>query len=151
MNRAQHHNFAVLASSRCRPKDIEPWRHPVPVVTDEGRLLSIPKPVTAMIRVDTIYSADTLKIGGKCFKTYSTVSVLGAPIQWLGTKYTSVSNTNFPLYRLSRDVRFPAGSALGVMTIKAEKPTLENFLCRLFDALRTLSSRRPERLGFRGS
>ncbi|HXO94298.1 MAG TPA: hypothetical protein VN825_09185, partial [Candidatus Acidoferrum sp.] len=67
--------------------DLEPWRHPVTVVTDEGRYTLVsPKPVDAEhdpSRYD-LFPTDTLKIGGTFFKTYSTVSGIGAPIVVVG-------------------------------------------------------------------
>jgi hypothetical protein len=67
--------------------DLEPWRHPVAVVTAEGRYTLVsPKPVDAEhdpSRYD-LFPTDTLKIGGKFFKTYSTVSGIGAPIVVIG-------------------------------------------------------------------
>ena len=67
--------------------DLEPWRHPVTVVTDEGRYTLVsPKPVDAdhdPSRYD-LFPTDTLKIGGKFFETYSTVIGIGAPIAVIG-------------------------------------------------------------------
>ena len=78
------YNFAVARVVQDVDRtDIEPWRQPVTVVTDEGRYTLVsPKPVDAdhdPSRYD-LFPSDTLKIGGKFFKTYSTVSGIGAPI-----------------------------------------------------------------------
>jgi hypothetical protein len=82
------YNFAVARVVQDVDRtDVEPWRHPVTVVTDEGRYTLVsPKPVDAdhdPSRYD-LFPTDTLKIGGKFFKTYSTVSGLGAPIAVVG-------------------------------------------------------------------
>jgi hypothetical protein len=82
------YNFAVARVVQDVDRtDIEPWRHPVTVATDEGRYTLVsPKPVDAdhdPSRYD-LFPTDTLKIGGKFFKTYSTVSGLGAPIAVVG-------------------------------------------------------------------
>ena len=82
------YNFAVARVVQDVDRtDLEPWRHPVTVVTDEGRYTLVsPKPVDAdhdPSRYD-LFPTDTLKIGGKFFKTYSTVSGLGAPIAVVG-------------------------------------------------------------------
>jgi hypothetical protein len=78
------YNFAVARVAQDVDRtDVEPWRHPVTVVTDEGRyILESPKPVDAdhdPSRYD-LFPTDTLKIAGKFFQTYSTVNGLGAPI-----------------------------------------------------------------------
>ena len=82
------YNFAVARVVQDVDRtDLEPWRHPVTVVTDEGRYTLVsPKPVDAdhdPSRYD-LFPTDTLKIGGKFFETYSTVSGLGAPIAVVG-------------------------------------------------------------------
>ncbi len=65
----------------------EPWRHPVTVVTDEGRYTLVsPMPVDPEhdpSRYD-LFPTDALEIGGKFFKTYTTVSGIGAPIAVVG-------------------------------------------------------------------
>src|SRR6266576_6777618 len=65
----------------------EPWRHPIPVSTEQGGYTLVsPTPVDAEhdpSRYD-LFPTDTLKIGGKFFKTYTTVSGIGAPIAVVG-------------------------------------------------------------------
>src|SRR6202030_670926 len=82
------YNFAVARVVQDVDRtNLEPWRHPVTVVTDEGRYTLVsPKPVDAEhdpSRYD-LFPTDTLKIGGKFFKTYSTVNGVGAPIAVVG-------------------------------------------------------------------
>jgi hypothetical protein len=89
------YNFAVARVVQDVDRtDLEPWRHPVAVVTDEGRYTLVsPKPVDAdhdPSRYD-LFPSDTLKIGGKFFKTYSTVSGLGA-------------GNSFPIFRFVCDL-----------------------------------------------
>ena len=67
------YNFAVARVVQDVDRaDLEPWRHPVTVVTDEGRYTLVsPKPADAdhdPSRYD-LFPTDTLKIGGKFFKT----------------------------------------------------------------------------------
>jgi pimeloyl-ACP methyl ester carboxylesterase len=86
------YNFAVARVVQDVDRtDIEPWRHPVTVVTDEGRYTLVsPKPADAEhdpSRYDLL-PTDTLKIGGKFFKNYSTVSGIGAPIAVVGRTET---------------------------------------------------------------
>src|ERR1700719_1993233 len=82
------YNFAVARVVQDVDRtDIQPWRHPVTVVTDEGCYTVVsPKPVDAdhdPSRYD-LFPTDTLKVGGKFFKTYSTVRGIGAPIAVVG-------------------------------------------------------------------
>src|SRR5262249_36094825 len=82
------YNFAVARVAQDVDRtDVAPWRHPVPVLTDQGLYTLVsPKPVDAEhdpSRYD-LFPTDTLKIGGKFFKIYSTVSGVGAPIAVVG-------------------------------------------------------------------
>src|SRR5262249_60120089 len=77
------YNFAVARVVQDVDRtDLEPWRHPVTVVTDEGRYTLVsPKPVDAdhdPSRYD-LFPTDTLKIGGKYFLNYLNVPAVGAP------------------------------------------------------------------------
>jgi pimeloyl-ACP methyl ester carboxylesterase len=78
------YNFAVARVVQDVDRsDLEPWRHSITVSTDQGGYTLVsPKPVDAEhdpSRYD-LFPTDTLKIGGKFFKTYSTVRGVGAPI-----------------------------------------------------------------------
>src|SRR5215831_11320214 len=82
------YNFAVARVVQDVDRtDVEPWRHPVTVVTDQGSYTLVsPKAVDAdhdPSRYD-LFPTDTLKIGGTFFKTYSTVNGVGAPIAVVG-------------------------------------------------------------------
>jgi pimeloyl-ACP methyl ester carboxylesterase len=82
------YNFAVARVVQDVDRaNLEPWRHSVTVMTDQGRYTLVsPKPVDAEhdpSRYDLL-PTDTLKIGGTFFKTYSTVSGVGAPIAVVG-------------------------------------------------------------------
>jgi pimeloyl-ACP methyl ester carboxylesterase len=86
------YNFAVARVVQDVDRtDVQPWRHPIPVSTDQGPYTLVsPKPVDAEhdpTRYDLL-PTDTLKIGGKFFKTYSTVSGIGAPIAVVGRAET---------------------------------------------------------------
>jgi pimeloyl-ACP methyl ester carboxylesterase len=156
------YNFAVArVVQNVDRTDLEPWRHPVTVVTDEGRYTLVsPKPVDVdhdPSRYD-LFPTDTLKIGGKFFQTYSTVSGLGAPI-------AVVERTESPHFRqqykprriyapITAIVRFSGRKAsLEFMDpLNAERITLNKHTFPLaadFDAPTALliARERPERLG----
>src|SRR6201993_17588 len=82
------YNFAVARFVQDVDRaDLEPWRHQVTVLTDQGRYTLVsPKPADAEHDPGQydLLPTDTLKIGGKFFKTYSTVSGVGAPIAVVG-------------------------------------------------------------------
>jgi len=86
------YNFAVARVVHDVDRaDVEPWRQPIAVSTDQGAYTLVsPKPVDAEhdpSRYDLL-PTDTLKIGGTFFKTYSTVSGVGAPIAVVGRTET---------------------------------------------------------------
>jgi pimeloyl-ACP methyl ester carboxylesterase len=156
------YNFAVARVVQDVDRtDIEPWRHPVTVVTDEGRYTLVsPKPVDAdhdPSRYD-LFPTDTLKIGGEFFKTYSTVSGLGAPIAVVGRTESPHFRQQYKLRRIyapiTAIVRFSGRKAsLEFMDpLNAERTTLNKQTFRLaadFDAPTALlvARERPERLG----
>src|SRR5580765_2445495 len=156
------YNFAVARVVQDVARtDLEPWRHPVTVVTDEGRYsLVSPKPVDAdhdPSRYD-LFPTDTLKIGGKFFQTYSTVSGLGAPIAVVGRTESPHFRQQYKPRRIyapiTAIVRFSGRKAsLEFMDpLNAERITLnkESFpLAADFDAPTALliARERPERLG----
>jgi pimeloyl-ACP methyl ester carboxylesterase len=156
------YNFAVARVVQDVDRaDLEPWRHPVTVETDEGRYTLIsPKPVDAdhdPSRYD-LFPTDTLKIGGKFFTTSSTVSGLGAPITVVGRSESSHFRQQYKLRRLYAPitviVRFSGRQAsLEFMDpLNAERITLNRRTFPLaadFDAPTALliARERPERLG----
>jgi pimeloyl-ACP methyl ester carboxylesterase len=156
------YNFAVARVVQDIDRtDVEPWRHPVAVSTDQGTYnLVSPKPVDPEhdpSRYD-LYPTDTLKIGGKFFKTYSTVSGLGAPIAVVGRTESSHFRQQYKLHRIyapiTAIVRF-SGHKAGlefVDPLNAERITLNKQTFPLaadFDAPTALliARERPERLG----
>jgi pimeloyl-ACP methyl ester carboxylesterase len=156
------YNFAVARVVQHVDRgNLEPWRAPVSVVTDEGRYTLVsPKPADTdhdPSRYD-LFPADTLKIGGKFFKTYSTVSGLGAPIAVVGRTESSGFRQQYKLRRIyapiTAIVRFSDRKAsLEFMDpLNAETITLNKQTFRLaadFDAPTALliARERPERLG----
>src|SRR5437773_10341976 len=156
------YNFAVARVVQDVDRtDIEPWRQPVTVVTDEGRYTLVsPKPVDAdhdPSRYD-LFPTDTLKIGGEFFKTYSTVSGLGAPIAVVGRTESRHFRQQYKLRRIyapiTAIVRFSGRKAsLEFMDpLNAERITLNKQTFPLaadFDAPTALlvARERPERLG----
>ena len=156
------YNFAVARIVHDVDRtDLEPWRHPVTVVTDEGRYTLVsPKPVDAdhdPSRYD-LFPTDTLKIGGKFFETYSTVSGLGAPIAVVGRTESSHFRQQYKLRRMYAPItaiaRFSGRQAdlEFIDPLNAEKITLNRHVFPLaadFDAPTALliARERPERLG----
>ena len=156
------YNFAVARVVQDVDRtDLQPWRHPVTVVTDEGRYTLVsPKPVDAdhdPSRYD-LFPTDTLKIGGKFFETYSTVSGLGAPIAVVGRAESPHFRQQYKPRRIyapiTAIVRFSGRKAsLEFMDpLNAERITLNKQTFPLaadFDAPTALlvARERPERLG----
>jgi pimeloyl-ACP methyl ester carboxylesterase len=156
------YNFAVARVVQDVDRaDLEPWRHSITVMTDQGRYtLASPKPVDAEhdpSRYD-LFPTDTLKIGGKFFKTYSTVSGLGAPIVVIGRTESPHFRQQYKLRRIyapiTAIVRFSGQQAhLQFMDpLNAERITLNKQVFPLaadFDAPTALliARERPERLG----
>ena len=158
----QFYNFAVARVVQDVARtNLEPWRHPVPVVTDEGRYTLVsPKPVDAdhdPSRYDLL-PTDTLKIGGKFFETYSTISGLGAPIAVVGRTESPHFRQQYKLHRIyapiTAIVRFSGRKAsLEFMDpLNADRITLNKQTFPLaadFEAPTALliARERPERLG----
>ena len=156
------YNFAVARMVQDIDRtNLEPWRHPVTVVTDEGRYTLVsPKPVDAdhdPSRYD-LFPTDTLKIGGKFFQTYSTVGGLGAPIAVVGRTESSHFRQQHKLRRIyapiTAIVRFSGRKANleFIDPLNAEKIVLNRQTFALaadFDAPTALliARERPERLG----
>src|SRR5439155_3409950 len=156
------YNFAVARVVQDVDRtDIEPWRHPVTVETDEGRYTLVsPKPVDAdhdPSRYD-LFPTDTLKIGGKFFEAYSTVSGLGAPIAVVGRTESQDFRQQYKFRRIyapiTAIVRFSGRKAHleFIDPLSAERITLNKQVSPLaadFDAPTALliARERPERLG----
>src|SRR5437870_5959859 len=156
------YNFAVARVVQDVDRtDLEPWRHPITVLTDQGGYTLVsPKPVDAEhdpSRYD-LFPIDTLKIGGEFFKTYSTVSGLGAPIAVIGRTESPHFRQHYKLRRIyapiTAIVRFSGRKASleFVDPLNAERITLNKQTFPLaadFDAPTALlvARERPERLG----
>jgi pimeloyl-ACP methyl ester carboxylesterase len=141
--------------------DLEPWRHPVAVVTDHGRFTLVsPKPVDTdhdPSRYD-LFPTDTLKIGGKFFKAYSTVRGVGAPIAVVGRTEDPKFRQQYKFRRvyapITAIVQFSSRKANleFIDPLKAERVALNKQVFPLaadFDAPTALliARERPERLG----
>src|SRR6266700_5382850 len=116
------YNFAVARVVHDVDRtDLEPWRHPVTVLTDQGGYnLVSPKPVDAEhdpSRYD-LFPTDTLKIGGKFFKTYSTVSGVGASIAVVG-------HTETPQFRQQYKHRRVYAPITAIVRFSGRKASLE--------------------------
>lgn len=140
---------------------LEPWRHSITVSTDQGGYTLVsPTPVDAEhdpSRYD-LFPTDTLKIGGEFFKTYSTVSGLGAPIAVVGRTESPHFRQQYKLRRIyapiTAIVRFSGRKAHleFIDPLNAERITLNKQTFPLaadFDAPTALlvARERPERLG----
>jgi pimeloyl-ACP methyl ester carboxylesterase len=156
------YNFAVARVVHDVDRtDLEPWRHPITVLTDQGGYTLVsPKPADAEhdpSRYD-LFPTDTLKIGGKFFKTYSTVSGLGAPIAVVGRAENPHFRQQYKFRRvyapITAIVRFSGRQAHleFIDPLKTERITLNKQVFPLaadFDAPTALliARERPERLG----
>ncbi len=156
------YNFAVARVVQDVDRtDLEPWRHPITVLTDQGGYTLVsPKPVDAEhdpSRYD-LFPIDTLKIGGTFFKTYSTVSGIGAPIAVVGHMETPHFRQQYKYRRvyapITAIVRFSGRQAHleFIDPLKTERITLNKQVFPLaadFDAPTALliARERPERLG----
>jgi len=156
------YNFAVARVVQDVDRtDLEPWRHPVTVSTDQGGYTLVsPKPVDAdhdPSRYD-LFPTDTLKIGGKFFQTYSTVSGLGAPISVVERTESSRFRQQYKLRRIyapiTAIVRFSGRRAHleFIDPLNTERITMNKHVFPLaadFDAPTALliARERPERLG----
>src|SRR5436190_427680 len=156
------YNFAVARIVHDVDRtDLEPWRHPVTIVTDQGSYtLFSPKPVDPEhdpSRYD-LFPTDTLKIGGKFFQTYSTVSGVGAPIVVVGRTESPHFRKQHKLRRvyapITAIVRFSGRQANleFIDPLNTERITLNKQVFPLaadFDAPTAflIARERPERLG----
>src|SRR5437870_5388634 len=156
------YNFAVARVVQDVDRaDLEPWRHSITVMTDQGRYTLVsPKPVDAEhdpSRYDLV-PTDTLKIGGKFFQTYSTVSGVGAPIVVVGRTESPHFRKRYKLRRvyapITAIVRFSGRQAHleFIDPLNTERITLNKQVFPLaadFDAPTAflIARERPERLG----
>src|SRR5438132_5482325 len=139
----------------------EPWRHPIRVSTEQGGYsLVSPTPVDAEhdpSRFD-LFPTDALEIGGKFFKTYTTVSGIGAPIAVVGRTAIPHFRQQYKFRRVyapvTAIVRFSGRQARleFIDPLKTERITLNKQVFPLaadFDAPTALliARERPERLG----
>jgi pimeloyl-ACP methyl ester carboxylesterase len=157
------YNFAVARVVQDVDRtDVEPWRHPITISTNQGGYTLIsPKPVDAdhdPSRYD-LFPTDTLKIGGKFFKTYSTVNGVGAPIAVVGRTESPHFRKQYKFHRVyapvTAIVRFSGREAdlEFVDPLNTERITLNKQVFPLaadFDAptAMLIARERPERLGF---
>ena len=156
------YNFAVARVVQDVDRtDVEPWRHPITISTDQGGYTLIsPKPVDAdhdPSRYD-LFPTDTLKIGGKFFKTYSTVNGVGAPIAVVGRTESPHFRKQYKFRRVyapvTAIVRFSGRQAHleFVDPLNTERITLNKQVFPLaadFDAptAMLIARERPERIG----
>jgi len=139
----------------------EPWRHPIPVSTEQGGYTLVsPTPVDAEhdpSRYD-LFPTDALEIGGKFFKTYTTVNGIGAPIAVVGRTESPHFRQQYKFRRVyapvTSIVRFSGRQARleFIDPLKTERITLNKQVFPLaadFDAPTALliARERPERLG----
>ena len=157
------YNFAVARVVQdVDQMDLEPWRHPITVLTDQGHYaLVAPKPVDAQhdpSRYD-LFPTDTLKVGGSFFKTYSTVAGIGAPIVAVGHAESLHFRQQYKFRRvyaaITAVLRFSGRQARleFVDPLNTERITLNKQVFPLaadFDAPTALliARERPERLAF---
>jgi pimeloyl-ACP methyl ester carboxylesterase len=142
--------------------NLHPWQQATNVPTDDGNyVLTCPKPVDAEhdpSRYD-LFPTDTLKIGGRFFKTRSAVSGIGAPLVAVGRTENPQFRQQYNLRRIYAPVtaviKFSRRRAeLGfVDPFTADRTTLgdHNFPLAVDLSASTamlIAQERPERLGF---
>jgi pimeloyl-ACP methyl ester carboxylesterase len=98
------YNFSVARAVEALERtNLQPWKQPVSVVTEEGRcVLTSPKPKDSEHdpnRYD-LYLTDSLKIGGKFFKTRRTVDGIGAPLVAVERRENAQSRKHYELRRI---------------------------------------------------
>jgi pimeloyl-ACP methyl ester carboxylesterase len=156
------YNFSVgRVVENVERANLQPWQRSSNVGADhESFLLTTPKPVDVEhdpSRYDLL-PTDTLKIGGKFFKTYSTVSGVGAPIAVVGHTENPHFRQEYKFRRvyapITAIVRFSGREAHleFIDPLKTERATLNGQTFPLaadFDAPTALLIARehPERLG----
>src|SRR6266513_3780390 len=156
------YNFAVARVVQDVDRtDIEPWRHSIPVLTEQGGYTLVsPTPVDAEhdpSRYD-LFPTDALEISGKFFKTYTTVSGIGAPIAVVGRTESPHFRQQYKFHRVyapvTAIVRFSGRQARleFIDPLRTERITLNRQVFPLaadFDAPTALliARERPERLG----
>src|SRR5438876_4483052 len=156
------YNFAVARVVQDVDRtNIEPWRHSISVSTEQGGYTLVsPTPVDAEhdpSRYD-LFPTDALEIGGKFFKTYTTVNGIGAPIAVVGRTESPHFRQQYKFRRVyapvTSIVRFSGRQARleFIDPLKTERITLNKQVFPLaadFDAPTALSiaRERPERLG----
>jgi pimeloyl-ACP methyl ester carboxylesterase len=157
------YNFAVARVVQDVDRtDIEPWRHPTSLITEEGNvLLTCPKPVDPEhdpSRYD-LFPTDSLAISGRFFKTRSTTTGIGAPL----VAVARAENLQFRQQYKLRRVYAPVTAVIKfnrrraeldfVDPLMTERARLGNHLFSLaadFSApiAMLMARERPERIGF---
>ncbi len=116
--------------------NLQPWRSPVKVVTEEGNYTLIsPKPVDAEhdpSRYD-LFPTDTLKVGGKFFQNHQTVDGIGAP-------FVAVERMENPQFRQQYKLARIYASVTAVMKFSGRRAELD-FIDPLMSEHTTLDHR----------
>jgi pimeloyl-ACP methyl ester carboxylesterase len=157
------YNFAVARTVQDVERiKLQPWQQTASIVTNEGNYtLACPKPADSEHdpnRYD-LFPADTLKVGGKFFRTHSTVDGIGAPLVAVGRTENPSFREHFALRRVYASVtaviKFSGRQAEleFVDPLASERITLGNHAFTLaadFTASTAMlmARERPERIGF---
>jgi pimeloyl-ACP methyl ester carboxylesterase len=157
------YNFAVArAVEKLERANLQPWRQPIDVVTDEGNyILTCPKPADPEHDPDRydLFPTDTLRIGGKFFESRSTVDGIGAPLVAVGRAENPQFRQQYKLRRVYASVtaliKFNGRRAEldFVDPLMTERTALGNHVFPLaadFNASTAMlmARERPERIGF---
>ena len=156
------YNFAVARSvENLQRAQLEPWRHPITVSGPDGQyVLTTPRPIDSQhdpSKYD-LFPTDALKLGGKFFKTRSSLEGIGAPL----VAVERVENREFrQRYELPR-VYAPVTAVIKFQGQRAQlefiepfandRAKIDNHLFRLAADYDTpiamlLSRERPDKLG----
>ena len=162
-NAEKLYNFAVARSvENMQRAQVEPWRSPVNVSGTDGKFVLItPRPIDAQHDPSNydLFSTDALRLGGKFFKTRSSLEGIGAPLVAVGRGENIQFGQSYELPR----VYAPVTAVVKFQGQRAQLEFIEPFvrdrvkidnhpfpLATDYDApmAMLLSRERPDKLGF---
>lgn len=162
-NAEKLYNFAVARSvENMQRAQLEPWRHPVNVSGTDGKyVLATPRPIDAQHDPSkyNLFPTDALRLGGKFFKTRSSLEGIGAPLVAVGRGENAQFRQGYELPRVYAPVtavmRFQGQRARleFIEPFVSDRVKIDNHsfpLAADYDApmAMLLSRERPDKLGF---
>ena len=159
------YNFAVARSVEdVERANLQPWKQPARITTDEGNyLLASPKPIDSEHDPSRyeLFPVDTLKIGGRFFKTRSSVQGIGAPLVAVGRAENPQFRQHYQLRRIyapvtalvrfsGREARLEFVDPLTTDWVKVSAHTFPLATDLSAASAMLIARERPERAGFAG-